>query len=120
DRQRPYVNSDERMLTAYFRTVVADVVYKDGKPVGRTSHIQWPAELRSDDDLSAVTAISSFSSGRSWSMMKSATGRRCFATTERGYIGLVPSYAEPGDEIWVLLGGQVLYVLRAFRKKYLF
>jgi hypothetical protein len=120
DWQRSYVNTDERMLTAYFRTIVADVVTKNGKPVGRASDIQWPAELRSDDELSTVTAISSDGPGRSMSSMKSVTGRRCFATTERGYIGLVPSYAELGDEIWVLFGGQVLYVLRVVRKKYMF
>jgi hypothetical protein len=106
------------MLTAYFRTVVADVVMENGMLISRASYIKWPLDLRSDDDLLSVTAIGPYTNGRLRSSVKSATGRRCFATTKRGYMGLVPSYAEIGDEIWVLLGGQVLYVLREAGKKY--
>ncbi|KAF2432984.1 hypothetical protein EJ08DRAFT_584731 [Tothia fuscella] len=32
--------------------------------------------------------------------------------TEKGYIGLGPFMVEPGDQVCVLFGGRVLYVLR--------
>ena len=38
-------------------------------------------------------------------------GRRMFRTTDGG-LGLAPSRAKPGDVLCVLLGGDVLYVLR--------
>jgi hypothetical protein len=38
-------------------------------------------------------------------------GRRLF-TTRGGFMGLGPAAAQVGDKVYVLLGGQVLYVLR--------
>ncbi|KAH8882092.1 hypothetical protein GQ53DRAFT_847849 [Thozetella sp. PMI_491] len=35
-----------------------------------------------------------------------------FATTQRGYIGMVPYVTMPGDEIWVFPGAKVPFVLR--------
>jgi len=49
--------------------------------------------------------------------MKSVTACRRLATTESGYLGVVPSDAEIGDEIWVLQKGHVLYVLRRSEKQ---
>ena len=39
-------------------------------------------------------------------------GHRKFAVTESGYIGWVPEIARQGDEVWILKGGSVPYVLR--------
>lgn len=119
DQQRTYQHTGETMLTAYFRTVVTDVVMEDAGPIARASHIKWPLDLRSSDDLLSITSTGPHTSGTPMSMIKSATAFRRFATTKCGYIGLVPSYAEVEDEIWVLLGGQVLYVLREAERKYI-
>ena len=40
-------------------------------------------------------------------------GHRKFAVTETGYIGWVSEAAQLGDEIWILDGGNVPYVLRS-------
>ena len=38
--------------------------------------------------------------------------RRCFATTEQGYIGWVPEDSQTGDNVILLAGGEVQYVVR--------
>lgn len=52
--------------------------------------------------------------------LKCATFGRRFATTRGGYMGLVRKDVAVGDEVFVLLGGEVLYVLRPERDHYLF
>lgn len=44
-------------------------------------------------------------------MFEFAMGRR-LCWTEKGYLGLVPSQARMGDEVWLLKGGRVPFVLR--------
>lgn len=41
--------------------------------------------------------------------------QRNFCITERGYMGMVPKYAELGDDICLIYGAQVPFVLRALR-----
>lgn len=41
-----------------------------------------------------------------------ATHGRAFFTTEKGRVGLCFPHSRPGDEVWVLVGGQVPFVLR--------
>jgi hypothetical protein len=41
-----------------------------------------------------------------------ARHKRRFAYTRRGWMGLVPEATQVGDSVAVLLGGQMLYVLR--------
>ena len=43
-----------------------------------------------------------------------ATCSRNICRTKYGFIGLVPNTARRGDQVYVLLGGQVLYILRRF------
>lgn len=43
-------------------------------------------------------------------------GSRKFGITIGRLIGLVPDTAQIGDQIYLLLGGQVLYVLRPFER----
>ncbi|KAJ9131012.1 Heterokaryon incompatibility protein [Pleurostoma richardsiae] len=38
--------------------------------------------------------------------------RRRLARTARGFVGIVPAEVDVGDEIWLLRGGNMLYVLR--------
>ncbi|KAJ4351201.1 uncharacterized protein N0V89_006540 [Didymosphaeria variabile] len=44
-------------------------------------------------------------------VMGSLFDRRPFVTTQ-GFIGLGPSCAEPGDEVYIFMGAQVLFVMR--------
>ena len=44
---------------------------------------------------------------------KAAITMRNFGFSEKNYYLLVPRTAQPGDEVWALLGGEVLYILRA-------
>lgn len=44
----------------------------------------------------------------------SASGRKLFITRQ-GLIGLGPSWMEPGDEVWVLSGGSVPFILRPLK-----
>ncbi|MCJ1352195.1 MAG: hypothetical protein MMC33_002179 [Icmadophila ericetorum] len=41
-------------------------------------------------------------------------GRRA-AVSKQGFFGLVPKYAKVGDQLYVLPGGQMLYVLRPLK-----
>ena len=43
-----------------------------------------------------------------------AANQRCFCTTEKGFFGLVPGKAEIGDEVAILNGGNVPFILRPF------
>lgn len=52
--------------------------------------------------------------------MHGATMRRAFLNTSKGYMGLGPESAEPGDLICVLLGGSVPYMLRQIGHHYRF
>ncbi|OAQ59386.1 heterokaryon incompatibility protein [Pochonia chlamydosporia 170] len=40
------------------------------------------------------------------------TRERAFAITERGYIGMVPPYSKVGDEVFIISGAQVPFLLR--------
>ena len=41
-----------------------------------------------------------------------ASHGRCFFRTEKGHLGLCFPHTKPGDEVWVLAGGNVPFVLR--------
>ena len=43
---------------------------------------------------------------------------RAFIITDRGFIGLGPSYTQPGDIVCVLRGGNVPFVLRPLEGDY--
>ncbi|KAJ8118701.1 hypothetical protein OPT61_g373 [Boeremia exigua] len=42
-----------------------------------------------------------------------AADERCFFRTEKGHFGLCFPHTRPGDEVWVLAGGRVPFVLRS-------
>jgi hypothetical protein len=85
---------------AYLRTVVADIKYEDSLPVSRGNFMN-PTTLKpikyTNENVSALM---------------NACESRIFAWTKCGLMGLVPEHVRPGDQIYLLLGGQVLYVLR--------
>ena len=115
DDQELYEVTGEPILRAYFRTLIADVNVlrqTDGNVVSRADDTVWPEKLHQMDDLHNITQHSRVNA-HPISNMKGCTTRRRFTRTEKGYIGLVPSHTEVGDEIVALRGGQVLYVVRA-------
>lgn len=46
-----------------------------------------------------------------------STDKTRLCVTQRGYIGLVPNEARVGDQLCVLLGGKVPYILRSVVNK---
>jgi len=114
-----YAPTEESWLTAYFRMLVADTCVKDGKITSRASEVEWPDQLGPMDNLLETMKRTGTAGSRKIDNVKNMTTKRCFAVTQAGYIGLVPSYAEVGDQIWILVGGQVLYVLRDTGRKHI-
>jgi hypothetical protein len=45
-------------------------------------------------------------------LMQRMRTKRCLIATERGYLGIAPSWAKEGDEICVLFGGSVPLIIR--------
>jgi hypothetical protein len=100
------------LMEAYNHTLLADVgrqnYDRDGE-LSRGCAVDW--ELL-DMDKSKMTALER--QRQSWMLIdvKAMTfGRRLFQTS-RGFIGLGPAACNLNDNVCVLLGGQVLYVLR--------
>ncbi|MCJ1473325.1 hypothetical protein MMC13_001976 [Lambiella insularis] len=95
-------HTGESFDDAYLRTVVADMTYLHGVDRRRGGKMNW------DEHELFGTAL------------KCATFGRRFAFTEQGHMGLVRQDVEAGDEVFVILGGEVLYVLRPVGSYYLF
>ncbi|KAF2101478.1 hypothetical protein NA57DRAFT_72920 [Rhizodiscina lignyota] len=95
-----YEATNERMVDALWRTVLADVVYERGTPVRRLGRrMEDISDQRADNDTGVV-------------LDRSACSARSLARTAGDLIALVPRLAEVDDEVFLLAGGQVLYVLR--------
>lgn len=88
------------MVDALRRTLTADIAYNANGPVGRLKNLSPDQE---SDVAASITVLN-------WS--RDACEGRSLATTAGKLIGLVPRLAQVDDEIFVLAGGQVLYVLR--------
>lgn len=99
-------------MEAFNHTITADIGRKDMDSDSRLSRgfsIDWELVGRNSAYMTA-----SERQRQSWMLVdvKMMTfGRRLFVT-RRGYMGLGPAAAQVGDEVCVLLGGQVLYTLR--------
>ena len=50
--------------------------------------------------------------GYSWALQYSLEDRT-FMVTDKGYVGLCPEHAEVGDEVFLLYGGRMPYILRS-------
>jgi hypothetical protein len=99
---------------AFWRTVLGDLLHNPDPSsldtVGWTritarssfSFETWFAEENGDvvQDHKFVTSLDA------------ATYGRAFFRTESGAMGLCPPHTKPGDEIWVLCGGRVPFMLR--------
>ena len=70
-----------------------------------TEHLLNP---RGVEDMSMPPATPEF-----WKRMNQVERERSlFVTESRGYLGCGPAALEPGDEVWLLLGATVPFVLR--------
>jgi hypothetical protein len=103
----------ETSMEAFNHTIVADIgrkYYQTGSEVfSRGYAIDWGIIEQDRDNLTARERQK-----QSWMLidMKATTmGRKLFETS-RGFMGLGPPGAQVGDQVCLLLGGQVLYVLR--------
>jgi hypothetical protein len=99
-------------MEAFNHTMVADIGRKDFRSdyvLSRGFAVDWDLVGQDRRYLTAEELRR-----QSWMLVdtKMATfGRRLFETS-RGFIGLGPAAAQIDDEICLLLGGQVCYVLR--------
>jgi hypothetical protein len=107
----PYFNG-ETIMEAYNHTLAADIgrqnMDSDSK-LSRGFAIDWELVEREVAHMTPAERRR-----KSWMLVDvkmMAFGRRLFRTS-RGFMGLGPAAAQVGDRICVLLGGQVLYVLR--------
>jgi len=94
-----YGATKEDVLEAFESTVIADIFYKGKSPVARRSR------------QACVVHGSLFWSDQ-FPKIDLTCARRLFAITVGDLMGLVPKSAQVGDEIFLLAGGQVLYILR--------
>jgi hypothetical protein len=85
-----------------------DVEEDDASVVQRGHFVPWPAEVLFDGGESAALA-NVFTSPM---ILHGMTTSRRLIKTEKGYLGVASMYAEPGDSVCVLFGGQVPFVLR--------
>src|SRR5438046_3464159 len=102
----------ESLCDAYLRTIVADLKYNIGTPISRGYKMAWA-------DISQYSNSKIAHEDPFWSLMDACFSRRC-ATTKGGLIGLVPGIAQSGDQVYILLGGQVLYMLRKVEEHFMF
>lgn len=101
-----YSPTGESFDQAFRRTVVADM-QAGGR--ARGSSVDWDLLHRREDSLSAAEI--KLKSDVTLALRHACFGRK-FCWTEKGYMGIVPAATQESDEICVLYGGLVLYVLR--------
>ena len=111
-----YAPTGETILEAFSRTIVADVA-KNGPSRERGYGVDWRF-WRSVKSYAQPPA----SSHRrvEWGSLLFATIGRSFVWSDNGYMCLAPGETQPGDQICVLLGGHVLYILRPTRESWSF
>lgn len=120
DTQRSWVPADpsnqyftgETVMEAFNHTIVTDIGrrnLKQGFELSRGFTFSWELANRDRNKMSAEDRQI-----QSWMLIDANVmtfGRRLFETS-RGFMGLGPAAAQVDDQVCLLLGGQVLYVLR--------
>lgn len=102
----------ETLMEAFNHTLLADVGrrnYSRNTELSRGGAINWELLDKDKGNMNASERRK-----QSWMMidMRAVTfGRRLFRTS-RGFIGLGPAACSLDDDVCVLFGGQVLYVLK--------
>jgi hypothetical protein len=113
----PFKNQTESLVgesvhEAFLRTLVADIKLEAAGPLARGNSLAWTSNAPSPIELPSRN-------DRLLELSLACTGRR-LAITDGKLIGLVPEHSEKGDLVYLLFGGQVLYVLRPFQDYYQF
>lgn len=105
-----YTLTGETMEEAYLHTIVSDscMLSEQASAVkSRGFAMVWPkADGSGDEEQSRIERYAQYE------LMRSCHKRR-FAYSRRGWMGLVPEATQIGDSVAILLGGQMLYVLRS-------
>ncbi|KAF5847637.1 hypothetical protein GGP41_000363 [Bipolaris sorokiniana] len=102
----------ETVMQAFNHTIVADIGRRNlenDSELSRGFAFNWELANRDSNNMSAEDRQM-----QSWMLADAKIttfGRRVFETS-RGFIGLGPAAAQVNDQVCLLLGGQVLYVLR--------
>lgn len=99
---------------SFWRTVSADVVMDSNNIWSRLSSAQlYTHEAWSSLFPFTANSTTQSSLGRTFLLtLRAAVCGRAMFITERGYMGLCPPESRVGDQIWVLYGGKVPFVLR--------
>lgn len=107
----PYFNK-QTLMEAYNHTLVADIGRQDmadDSMLSRGFAVDWDLVDKGVADMTPKERQK-----QSWMLLdvKMMTFVRRLFRTKDGYMGLGPAAAQIGDKVCVLLGGQLLYVLR--------
>jgi hypothetical protein len=106
DGQKPYTLSGT-LQQAYLRTIVAGLEFDQlGNITGRSS-----ASDQAESILSSSAPVVTYTEFVASSDVTKFCLNRTLAYTSRGYMSLVPIHTEVNHEIWILISGQVLYVM---------
>jgi hypothetical protein len=101
----------------YWKTLINDIytdMAKKGEPRRRCqtrdhkAYLEWLHELK---DSASAYWESDLTVSFHYSFREACSGRRFFVT-KKGYFGIGPAELEEGDEIYILAGGKLPFVLR--------
>ncbi|PMD44817.1 putative heterokaryon incompatibility protein [Hyaloscypha variabilis F] len=136
-RSEPYP-SGIPLTEAFWRTLIGDRTPTGTRPAQATFFVFYqalerfmntmskyelyvnPQNLNMSPEDQERLAISmsrdALDSGRFSNLAGPHTRERRFAITERGYMGMVPPYSKTGDEVFIIPGAQVPFLLRRRRR----
>jgi hypothetical protein len=103
----PTYFTGETVQEAFLDTIVADVKTITRAAISRNHAMIWPDLDEAIVNIDLVFTLS-----------HACSHRRLFITQNK-LLGLAPDESQIGDEIFILFGGQVLYVLRPTKDYYL-
>jgi hypothetical protein len=97
-----YAPTGELRKTAYLRTLVADLEVKDQEVIGRGGSMYWRDGSYKPPNHTDVEIA----------MRNTCIGRKLIQTLKHKYLGIGPFFALQGDAIFMLKGGELLYLAR--------
>ncbi|KAH9874366.1 hypothetical protein IAQ61_003555 [Plenodomus lingam] len=100
---RTYPDDEISYQEAFWRTAIGDLV-TDETPQRRATDedVQLVARFLEDEDMDTEVVYS----------LRCMLMNHAFFLTREGYMGIGPTDIMPGDEVWILAGGSVPFVLR--------
>lgn len=101
---KTYSPTGETREQAYLRTLVADLKMVEGEVVGRGGSMYWRNRSKSQPTPGQVDT--------ECLLAQVCIGRRLITTLNHHYIGIAPLHTQPGDAIFMVKYGEVLYIAR--------